>query len=70
MCELKTLALGIVYYEIPYILTFPKKSLWLHNKYFLLNTILWISTSTNVVETPICYLLMFLSSNFLMIIKY
>lgn len=30
----KTLALGIVYYEILYILTFPYKSLWLHNKYF------------------------------------
>lgn len=53
MCKLKTLALGIVYYEILYILTFPYKSLWLHNKYFLLNMILWISTSTNVVETPV-----------------
>ena len=70
MCKLKTLTLGIVYYEILYILTFPYKSLWLHNEYFLLNTILWISTSTNVVETPICYLLMSLSSNLLMIIKY
>lgn len=40
MCKLKTLALGIVYYEILYILTFLYKSLWLHNKYFLLNMVL------------------------------